>query len=324
MRPKTLILYCGGGVQHMGLDPVIDVKLALDWDEGILLAHRRNHPGVPTRCRNLMAKPEACLRGLDITRGKVDILQMSPPCPGFSISNEKRLRKADVRRWHTVHCLDWIRHLMPRVVVIENVMGLARMVPGIHHWKVLRAKLEDLGYVLPGPDGYWLLDSWDFGLPQTRHRVFIVGTLGGKAVPPPKATFAGEEKLVLADVLHALTEREWVREGCAPMSKKRSEDLSLVPQGGYMESGSPRPRMDKPSTALITEPSKMRYSKHVHPIRDRHLSVREYCYIMGVPEYKFPSILTESQKYLVIGNGNPPQVLEQVYKQIKRHVWGKR
>ncbi|MBY0282342.1 MAG: DNA cytosine methyltransferase [Sphingomonas sp.] len=114
------------------------------------------------------------LRGL---QGSVDLVAGGPPCQGFSVGGKRD--GEDERNSLVYRMLDFVELVQPRAVLIENVEGMARRFvskPGTAGTSVAEdaiAKLEDLGYIA----SYHLINSADFGVPQARRRVAIIGVL---------------------------------------------------------------------------------------------------------------------------------------------------
>ena len=107
-----------------------------------------------------------------------DVITAGVPCQPFSIAG-KRKGLADPRGmplWRALFRI--IKHKKPRVVVIENVKGLLSSNGGRDFAWVL-VQMAELGY-----DVEWMvLNSKDFGVPQNRERVYIVGYTGGDGRP---------------------------------------------------------------------------------------------------------------------------------------------
>ena len=116
----------------------------------------------------------AKLRGL---RGTIDLVAGGPPCQGFSVGGKRD--GADDRNALVYRMLDFVEIVQPRAVLIENVEGMARRFvskPGTSGSSVAEdviAKLEDLGYIA----SFHLINAADFGVPQARRRVAIIGVL---------------------------------------------------------------------------------------------------------------------------------------------------
>ncbi len=100
-----------------------------------------------------------------LRRGDIDLLLASPECTNHSPAKGSRPRSEESRR--TSHfVLNFARRLSPRWIVLENVIQL-RNWDGFH--KVV-GDLQDLGYKIRTE----ILDAVDFGVPQTRRRLFVL------------------------------------------------------------------------------------------------------------------------------------------------------
>jgi DNA (cytosine-5)-methyltransferase 1 len=111
-----------------------------------------------------------------------DILLGGFPCQGFSVANTKRSME-DERNFLYKELLRLIKDKQPKFFVGENVKGLLSMQKG----QVIDMIVEDfraLGYNVE----YRLLKASDYGVPQNRERVFIIGNRLGIKNPFPKIT----------------------------------------------------------------------------------------------------------------------------------------
>ena len=111
-----------------------------------------------------------------------DILLGGFPCQGFSVANIKRSMK-DERNFLYKELLRLIKDKQPKFFVAENVKGLLSMQQG----KVIKMIIEDfksLGYQVE----YRLLKASDYGVPQNRERVVIIGNRLGLINPFPQKT----------------------------------------------------------------------------------------------------------------------------------------
>ncbi len=108
-----------------------------------------------------------------INHREIDVITGGPPCQGFSLANKNRNKIADDPRnqlfYDFVKVIKWYQ---PKTFVMENVKGLLSMEKG----KVIQTiKMEfenvGLGYNVE----YKILKSSDFGVPQNRERVILIG-----------------------------------------------------------------------------------------------------------------------------------------------------
>lgn len=124
----------------------------------------------------------------------VDIIIGGPPCQGFSISGPRKLN--DPRNELYSYFLDWVKILCPKIFIIENVIGITRFKKSKDKKLLIdeiRERCTQLGYEL----SIWTLNAKDYGVPQNRIRVFLVGHLGQVKIPPPPNTHGNGKKLFI-------------------------------------------------------------------------------------------------------------------------------
>ena len=200
-RPIAIDLFAGAGGLSLGLEQAgFDVVAAVEYDPVHAATHEFNFPATKVLCADVAAplKPEALRSAvrqgidrhgsdLDSWDGEVDLVAGGPPCQGFS-SIGKRLVD-DSRNQLVFHFFRLVSALRPRFFVMENVPGMAR---GGHSsiLKNLIAEFEEAGYRFPDEQGYRILNAADFGVPQERHRLFLIGTRDDQEViaEPPCPT----------------------------------------------------------------------------------------------------------------------------------------
>lgn len=110
------------------------------------------------------------LKDAGLAKGDLDCLIGGPPCQSFSYNNHERSRrKARARLFRDY--LRIVKALLPKCIVMENVPGILTVGGGAVVDEIYDA-LEELGYECEAR----ILFSEDFGVPQTRRRVFFVAT----------------------------------------------------------------------------------------------------------------------------------------------------
>ena len=118
-------------------------------------------------------------------RGRIDVICGGFPCQAFSVAG-KRGGFDDTRGTLFFEIVRIANIIRPQYLFLENVKGLLNHDKGNTFETILRT-LDELGY-----DAEWeVLNSKDFGVPQNRERVFIIGHLrgtGGRKVFPIKGT----------------------------------------------------------------------------------------------------------------------------------------
>lgn len=103
-------------------------------------------------------------------RGKVDILVGGSPCQSFSTYGLKRGLE-DARGTLFYDYARLIKEVQPKVFIYENVRGLLMHDKG-NTWKVIKGVFDSLDYEIGEPR---VLNAQDYGLPQMRKRLFVVG-----------------------------------------------------------------------------------------------------------------------------------------------------
>lgn len=100
-----------------------------------------------------------------------DVLCAGFPCQAFSIAG-KRGGFEDTRGTLFFDVAEIIKRKQPKAIFLENVKGLRNHDGGKTLSTILNVLREDLGYFVPDPQ---VINAKDFGVPQNRERIFIVG-----------------------------------------------------------------------------------------------------------------------------------------------------
>lgn len=160
----TSIEICAGaGGQALGLEMAGFKHLALiEYESDYCNCLKSNRPEWNVICQDVHK-----FNGFPY-RNKVDLLAGGVPCPPFSVAG-RQLGDADERDLFP-QMLRLIKEIYPRIVMIENVRGLLDAKFDTYRAWILK-NLKELGYTYH----IQLLNSSDFGVPQLRPRVIIIG-----------------------------------------------------------------------------------------------------------------------------------------------------
>lgn len=183
---NVLDLFCGCGGMSLGFKwGGFNTVLATDIDINAKETYVFNFPNVPFINKDLKEVMKSDIDKL-LQNKKVDVVIGGPPCQGFSLANKKRNKiKNDPRNKLFYEFLKVVNWYKPKAFVMENVKGLLSMKNG-NVIKIILKSFEDIGYNAE----YKILKASDFGVPQNRERVFIIGYLkkNGLKVEFPKPT----------------------------------------------------------------------------------------------------------------------------------------
>ena len=175
-KPSVVGLFSGCGGLDLGFKQAgFDILWANDFDQDSVKTYRENI-GDHVVLGDITKIPNK-----DIP-SDFDVLLGGFPCQGFSVANIKRSMK-DERNFLYLEMLRVIKNKKPKFFVAENVKGLLSMEKGAVIDMIVK-DFEKIGYKVD----YRLLTASDYGVPQHRQRVFIIGNRIGKQNPFPKIT----------------------------------------------------------------------------------------------------------------------------------------
>jgi DNA (cytosine-5)-methyltransferase 1 len=224
------------------------------------------------------------------------------PCQDISI-NGKMLGISGKRSGLYTAIVEAVKRIQPKVFVAENVGGLLLK----QNESSLQKILEDfngLGYNVPHPEVY---NASDYGVPQTRERVFIVGTR--KDLPeftPPQTT---QDRPITAK--EAIGDLE-----ALDKDREFSHIWSLANVSG--EQGNRRLIADRPGYTIRAE---CHGNIQFHYALPRRISMREAARIQSFPDsFRFHSKLRETERQ--IGNAVPPVLAWHVAKAVETLIEG--
>jgi len=176
----TVDLFAGAGGLSLGFhDAGFRPLLGSDLDADAARTFRHSFPETyfaETRIEDLDATQ--ILRVTGCRQGELDVLLGGPPCQAFSVYNHQR-GFHDERSGLFREYLRIVRELMPRTLVLENVVGMRSLGNG-KAMQEIRGELEQLGFNVE----YRVLKSEEFGVPQERRRIFFLGSREGPVVWP--------------------------------------------------------------------------------------------------------------------------------------------
>lgn len=170
-------LFAGGGGLTVGLKKAgFSVVGAVEIEPHAYSTYKANHPEVRAFKQDICTVNGASLRRLSPT-GRIDLLAGCPPCQGFSSLTSKN-KKEDKRNVLIREFGRLVEEIRPRAVMMENVPGLTQR--GEPLFKELLEILDFLGYLHEEE----VLQVADYGVPQSRRRLVLLGGKGFKILLP--------------------------------------------------------------------------------------------------------------------------------------------
>ena len=182
MKQYNIIdLFAGVGGLSYGFSklPQFNIIAANEIEKDISIAYKLNHPDVNMLNCDIKSLTKDVLE--EVLNGKkVDVVVGGPPCQSYSTLGKRRM---DDRANLFMQYKRVLKILQPKAFVFENVVGILSMDRG-ELFKQIQAEFEDLGYNLQ----YRVLDAVNFGVPQRRERVILVGFKGSNNFVYPEHT----------------------------------------------------------------------------------------------------------------------------------------
>lgn len=226
MRVIDLFAGCGGlslGLQQAGHE----VISAFEIDKFAADTYENNHPRVSLVREDVRRLPSSFFERE--FRGQVDLVAGGPPCQGFSVSGKRQYGLYGAQNELVFEYLRVVRAVKPKFVLMENVGGFrtARINPNKFALAAVIRALEEEGYFAYKA----ILQAADFGVPQYRTRIFIIGCINELRIDPfPRPTHSkrGEVLPLHIPVWSAISDLPQIPagEGCEEMQPYVSPALT--------------------------------------------------------------------------------------------------
>ncbi|MFW9956580.1 MAG: DNA (cytosine-5-)-methyltransferase [Candidatus Odinarchaeota archaeon] len=226
---RCVDLFCGAGGLSTGLAQAGHrIIVATDFNEHMCETYRYNHEKTHVVQANMFVQDELVhlldVIELNLKGRTLNLLAGGPPCQGFSTAG--KWSSSDTRNSLIFRTLEFVKKLAPETVLLENVPGIRSLQQG----KILDLLLDALG-----AEGYHpqilLLKAEEYGIPQRRRRIFILGSRSGDLIEKPEELFS--------EVVQGRTRKHKKKEHDGlppPISVSEAiSDLPKIPSGGGID-----------------------------------------------------------------------------------------
>lgn len=324
--PVAVELFSGcGGFSTGLLDAGMVVAAGFDNDRPSVDAFDYNHSyrgckGVHLDLSKASGKDVLRLAGV----GNIDLVVGGPPCQAFSIAG-KQLGLKDARG-RLIH--DFVRivaELAPEAFIFENVANLSGVDGGKHLEAIVR-HLTDAGYKVNSAT----LCAADYGVPQMRRRLFIVGARAGRAPRMPVETHTlkpsnglFDNRLPYVTCRDALDDLPDVGEAAARDIHNHEPTVhtqAMIDAFARLGPGKRDPKSfldrlhpDRPSYTLRAGTGNFSPARPVHYRHHRVVTVRESARLQGFQDaFVWPDSQPRLQQYRQVGNAVPPPLARKI------------
>ena len=322
--------FCGAGGLSLGFEKAgFSVEYAFDLDEKAILTYKNNpqyHHGAAFVRDIYNVNKKSIEEDLGHELGQIDVVIGGPPCQGFSV--QRRGDDNDLRNQLVLEYVRLLKEIRPRFFVMENVGGILSE-RGKPYIRALFDNLTAEGYLIQQRK----LTASDYGVPQERTRVIIVGELtsnnkGSFEYPEP----LNQPKKTVRDAIEDLMEKD---ENDVPNHKAdKLSDINLkrirsitegqgrdsLPEELQLECHKKntghrhldtygRMAWDQPGPTITARFDSFSRGRFGHPVLDRTITLREGARIQTFPD-DFEFFGTKVEVARQIGNAVPPMLGE--------------
>lgn len=311
-RPTGIELFAGcGGLSTGLLDAGLNIAAGFELDARAVDAYNYNHDYRGSKGfiadLNVASGAELLSRaGLD----RVDLVVGGPPCQPFSIAGKRQGRR-DIRADLIGHFIRIVDELKPSAFMLENVPNLAAISDG-EFLDETKAELRALGYAVD----HCVVSAADFGVPQNRKRLVILGLKGRKSVRFPSPTHGTPDcpYVSAADAIGDLPDAGEFGEHGVYNHEPTVHSADMVArlstlEPGKRERGSFHDRLHpgRPSYTLRAGSGNFSPLRPVHYKHHRVITVRESARLQGFSDdFRWPDRIPRLQQYRQVGNAVPP------------------
>ena len=223
----------------------------------------------------------------------VDLYVAGFPCQPFS-SVGKKLGFKDTRGSVFFACTEYIRTKRPKMFILENVKHILHLDKGVV-WKTILNELSKIG-------GYtieWrLLNTCDYGIPQNRPRVYIIGRLEGRICWPIKVECKNIHDFIYKEDKVAENSNTWSKHKHNVPADAVFVNVNFIFKKSYKQS-------NKICPALLAK------SRIWNCINHRHANVKECLMLQGF-QTSFKQVVSKNQMLKQIGNSMSVNVIKEL------------
>lgn len=361
---KALSLFSGAGGMDIGvMQAGFDVLACVEFDPYACETLRANISREDRKTKVIeedirQIDPAELMSELNLQTGELDLLCGGPPCQAFSQIG-KRHSLQDERGLLLFEMTRFAKIFKPRAILIEQVKGLLNAedeqgkVGGV--FEQLLNRLEKLGYA----PKWKVINAAEYGVPQLRQRVFIVGAQKTNGFQFPSATHGSSKKALPLFPLPPYVTVGEALEGLGKPCKQNgyipeNSHLDVTPNGDrYRISGVPEGshlaaqlHLPKEQRCNLTKKDTTKFkrlSRHApsntlrcgeiffHPLENRYLTPREYMRLHGYPDdyiLKGPirgrsGRVRHLDQHRQIANSVPPPIARVLAKEIIKTFYAK-
>jgi len=269
------------------------------------------------------------LESSGLKKTDVELVNGGPPCQAFSIFGRRNGTK-DPRGRLVFRFAELVKEITPTAFLLENVPGLRTLNQG----RLFNRLLQTLSRPKHGHSykvQFFDLEAADFGVPQFRRRLFVVGNRLGVEIQPPKKSHGPrmtDELSPWTTVGAALDDLPIPSISTLPNHRTRQHSSRMISRfralnWGERDVPTRTNKLDpnKPAFTIVVGSDKGGGKGHIHPYEPREITPREAARLQTFPDYW---ILEGTIRDVIrqIGNAVPPLLAAKVGSQMLHDLYG--
>ena len=240
---SVIDLFAGAGGLSYGFAQDKDFKIiaANEIEYDMAQTYSLNHPSVKVyNCDIKDFGLKNLKQDFEIEKGDIDLIVGGPPCQAYSTVGKRLLDDPRGQLFQEYYRV--LKELEPKAFIFENVKGLLSMSKG-ELFKIIISLFESLGYKIY----HKVLNSADYGVPQIRERIIIVGTKLNNKYYFPEPTHSDKTNLFSTNLKPYLTLAEAISDLPFIKSGEESFEYESEPKNDFqklMRKNAPKKLMD--------------------------------------------------------------------------------
>ncbi len=315
----------------------INIVVANELLENRARFHKENHPNC-TPIVGDITKKEVYQKVLDASKkNNCEFLIATPPCQGMSVAG--KMQEDDPRNSLIKHVIELTLDLKPKHILIENVPGILKTYLSVNGVKTkvvdyIKESLKDYHV------NYQVVDSADFGTPQSRKRaIFLISRVAKWEFPQTQKRITVKEAISHLPSLESAQNSKIKYHNAKEHNERHIFSLKHTPSGktalhnkehypkkedgtrikGYATTYK-RMEWDKPAPTITMANGSISSQNNVHPGKlkkdgtysdARVLTLKEIFILTGLPEdWHPPKWASDNLIRQVIGEGVPPRLID--------------
>lgn len=351
MSYKIIDLFCGAGGFSYGFEQEnFESILAIDKWEDAIKTYNENHKNKCGQNIDINNFTNEMVQDLIKKNGKIDGIIGGPPCQGFSMVGTRDHK--DERNNLYLQYVRFVEQIKPKFFILENVKGLLNLHKGFFKKDIIK-RFSDLGYNVE----FKILKASEYGVPQSRERVFFVG-LNKDIFDRTFFEFPEGDKINFVSTKEALSDlpsldnsedetkykfnpkneyQKLMRQEMRDKSIKNNEKtihhektikiISMVPDGGsikdldekYYKVRNYNAAFKRMNSQLPSTTIDCGHRNYFHYEENRVPTVRESARIQSFPD-NFIFLGSKTSQYTQVGNAVPPLLGRAIAKKINNYL----